>query len=326
MPDGGGFPPGIGGKNLTVRELLDARGPALGLKIVSGHKYLNRKIRVSEVNRPGLALDGHLENYRAERIQIIGRGEHAFCVQEEHKKLLPSLARMFSRPDTPCVVITAGLASLPVLKTACNCARIPLLHTRMETSAFVGELTAFLEDQLAPVTQLHGVLVDVYGLGVLIQGGAGIGKSECALELVKRGHILVADDIVEIQRKRGDMLTGSCPAMLKHYMEVRGLGIIDVELLFGVGSVMDHTRIEMEVRLTKLTRADGCDRTGLENRTSEILGVKIPSLAIPVTPGRNLAVLIEVASLNQRLKAQGVFAAKEFNEKLIRRMKAAARH
>ncbi len=310
---------------ITVRELLDAKGGALGLAVASGARFLDRRITVSEVNRPGLALDGHLENYRSERIQIIGRGEHAFCAQEENKKLLLNLAQMFSSPDTSCVIVTGGLPTIAVLKTACNRARLPLLITNMDTAPFVGELSAFLEDRLAPVTRVHGVLVDVYGLGVLIQGGAGIGKSECALELVKRGHILIADDIVEIQRKRGDILSGSCPAMLKHYMEVRGLGIIDVELLFGVGSIMDQTKIEMEVRLTAMDNNTVCDRTGLENRHTEILGVNIPSLSIPVTPGRNLAVLIEVAALNQRLKGQGIFAAKEFNEKLIRRMKLASK-
>ncbi|MFA5161597.1 MAG: HPr(Ser) kinase/phosphatase [Elusimicrobiales bacterium] len=311
-------------KFISVRELLDDKGAALGLSVACGAKFLDRRITVSEVNRPGLALDGHLENYRPERIQIIGRGEHAFCERESSKKLAATLEKMFSAPETPCVIVTGGLRPMPVLKTACLRAKLPVFSSSMDTSQLVSGLTAFLEDRLAPVTRLHGVLVDVYGLGVLIQGGPGIGKSECALELVKRGHILVADDIVEIQRRRGDALNGSCPAMLKHYMEVRGLGIIDVELLFGVGSVMDQTRVEMEVRLTSASSLTSCDRTGLEANTSEILGVTIPSLCIPVTPGRNLAVLIEVAALNQRLKGQGIFPAREFNERLIRQMKSPA--
>ena len=166
---------------------------------------------------------------------------------------------------------------------------------------------------------MHGVLVKVSGMGVLIRGDAGIGKSECALELIKRGHILVADDVVEIQRRRGHTLLGSCPPMLKHYMEVRGLGILDIELLFGVGAAMDSTQIELEVNL--VAPNGEIDRLGIEQQRSSILGVEINSLTIPVTPGRNLAVLIEVAALNQRLKGQGISSAKEFNKRLLEKMK-----
>lgn len=313
------------GRAIKIRDLLAAKGEVLQLSVVAGRKYLDRPVTVSEVNRPGLALGGHLENFRGERIQIIGRGEHAFCSKEEPRRLFKNLSTMLSEAHTPALIITAGLELLDVLKRVCQSAKVPLLHTRLDTATFTGELSAFLEEQLAPITRVHGVLVNVYGLGVLIQGGPGIGKSECALELVKRGHILVADDIVEIHRKRGDQLIGYCPSMLKHYMEVRGLGIIDVELLFGVGSIMDYSKIEMEVKLTSLDSSSSCDRTGIDTRTTEILGVALPSICIPVSPGRNLAVLIEVASLNQRLKAQGIFAAREFNEKLIAKMKDTAR-
>lgn len=318
------------GRAIAVKTLLAEKGQALGLRLIAGYKHIGKPIKVSEVNRPGLALGGHLENYRSERVQIIGRGEHAFCQKESaggklRAELLKNLVAMLSQPDTPCVVVTAGLKSPAVLVQACNKAKVPLFETGLDTSDFVGELSAVLEEQLALVTRIHGVLVDVYGLGVLIQGDAGIGKSECALELVKRGHILVADDIVEIQRKRGNMLMGRCPSMLKHYMEVRGLGIIDVELLFGVGAIKEQTRIEMGVRLIGVNEKTYCDRTGLEQTCVEILGVEIPSLCIPVTPGRNLAVLIEVAALNQRLKSQGIFAANEFNNRLINKMKGAGR-
>lgn len=324
-------PAPVAGKSLAVKTLLEAKGESFGLKLAAGGKHLGRLIRVSEVNRPGLALSGHLESYRSERVQIIGRGEHAFCLKESantrlRSELLKNLVAMLSQPDTPCVVVTAGLRPPLVLVQACNRAKVPLFETALDTADFVGELSAFLEEQLALLTRIHGVLVDVYGLGVLIQGDPGIGKSECALELVKRGHILVADDIVEIQRKRGNMLWGRCPSMLKHYMEVRGLGIIDVELLFGVGAIMEHTHIEMGVRLMSVNDKTSCDRTGLEQACMEILGVSIPSLCIPVTPGRNLAVLIEVAALNQRLKSQGIFAANEFNNRLINKMKASGRN
>jgi HPr kinase/phosphorylase len=197
---------------------------------------------------------------------------------------------------------------------------VPLLRTSLDTAAFVGELSALLEDKLAPVTRVHGVLVDVYGLGVLIQGDAGIGKSECALELVKRGHILVSDDMVELRQKRGDVLIGSCPEPLKHYMEVRGLGIIDIKLLFGIGSILNQSQIGLAVYLEMWNPGHQYERVGLERKTTRVLDVEIPLVRIPVSPGRNLAVLIEVAALNQRLKTQGYFSAETFNESLIARM------
>jgi len=310
------------GKSLTVRELLKSRGKILGLKPVSGAKNLNRHITVSEINRPGLAIAGHMEQFRSERIQIIGQGEYAYCQKEDARKVLANLHKMFSAPDIPCVIVTGGVRPLPTIKQACAKAGIPLLVTTADTSSFIREITTYLDDQLAATTYVHGVLVNVYGLGVLIQGDSGVGKSECALELLKRGHILIADDVVEVKRRIGYMLVGNSPKNIKHYMEVRGLGIIDVELLFGIGSIMDQSLIEMHVKLESV--ASGAlalgtyDRTGLAAAEVQILEVPVPSLRLPVTPGRNLAVLIEVASLNQRLKNQGYFVAKKFNESLIR--------
>ncbi|MBU2575330.1 MAG: HPr(Ser) kinase/phosphatase [Elusimicrobia bacterium] len=311
-------------KAITVRELLKSRGKILGLKTAVGARNLSRKIAVSEINRPGLAIAGHLEQFRSERIQIIGKGEYAFCVKEESRKVKASLREMFSYPDIPCVIVTGGLKPLPVLKEACRKARVPLLTTVFDTSSFIRELTIYLDDKLAAITCAHGVLVNVYGLGVLIQGDSGVGKSECALELLKRGHILIADDVVEVKRRIGYMLMGNSPKNIKHYMEVRGLGIIDVELLFGIGSIMNQSLIEMHVKLESVAAGGvnlaNYDRTGLAVSEVTILDVPIPSLRLPVTPGRNLAVLIEVAALNQRLKNQGYFVAKKFNESLIKEM------
>ncbi|MDA8131135.1 MAG: HPr(Ser) kinase/phosphatase [Elusimicrobia bacterium] len=309
-------------KHITVRELLRSRGRILGLKAVAGAGNLNRHVTVSEINRPGLAIAGHMEQFRAERIQIIGQGEYAYCQKEDSRRVSANLQKMFSAQDIPCVIVTGGAKPLTVIKQACAKARVPLLTTTSDTSAFIRELTMFLDDQLAAITYAHGVLVSVYGLGVLIQGDSGVGKSECALELLKRGHILIADDVVEVKRRIGYMLVGNSPKNIKHYMEVRGLGIIDVELLFGIGSTMDQSLIEMHVKLESVPSGSlaNYDRTGLKADSVSILEVPVPSLRLPVTPGRNLAVLIEVAALNQRLKNQGYFVAKRFNDSLIREM------
>ncbi len=304
---------------ITVAQLLEAKEEELSLKLLCGGENLEREINKSSVNRPGLALDGHLENFRSEIIQIIGRGEYAFCARMPYRTLKANFKKMLKTDTVPCVIVTAGMKVLPAILKACEEEGVPLISTSMDTAGFVSELIAYLDDCISPRTHMHGVLVKVSGLGVLIRGDAGIGKSECALELLKRGHILVADDVVEIQRRRGQQLMGSCPPMLRHYMEVRGLGIIDVELLFGIGSAMDSTQVEMEVNLVAPTGA--IDRLGIEQQKTNILGVEIGSLTIPVTPGRNLAVLIEVAALNQRLKGQGISSAKEFNKKLLARMK-----
>lgn len=308
-------------KFITVRELLKSRGKILGLKAVSGSRNMGRHITVSEINRPGLAIAGHMEQFRSERIQIIGQGEYAYCQKEDSRRVLANLQKMFSAQDIPCVIVTGGAKPLPVIRQACSKAGIPLLTASTDTSAFIRELTIYLDDQLAAITYSHGVLVNVYGLGVLIQGDSGVGKSECALELLKRGHILIADDVVEVKRRIGYMLVGNSPKNIKHYMEVRGLGVIDVELLFGIGSTMDQSLIEMHVKLESVAPGvalGGYDRTGLSTEEVHILDVPVPSLRLPVTPGRNLAVLIEVASLNQRLKNQGYFVAKRFNEKLLK--------
>jgi len=313
---------GEGFLTFTVADLLREQAQGLKLDLVAGERALRRPITVTEVNRPGLALSGFLEHFRAERIQIIGIGEQAYCLKAPRKELAASLSAMLSHPNIPCLVMTRNRRTPTLLAQACRRHGVPLLRTSLDTATFVSELGAVLEAKLAPATNVHGVLVDVYGLGVLIQGEAGIGKSECALELLKRGHILVSDDVVAIQHLRGGVLRGSCPEPLKHYMEVRGLGVIDVKLLFGIGSILERTRIELAIRLEPWKASMVYERVGLETETTTILDVPIPLIRIPVSPGRNLAVLIEVAALNQRLRSQGYFAAQTFNQRLIERMGA----
>ena len=307
---------------MTVGDLLKEQKRRLRLELVAGRRASGRRITTPEVNRPGLALAGFPAHFRAERIQIIGRGEQAFCVQAESGRLSANLERMLAHPELPCLVVTRGLKIPPAMAAACRRFKVPLLRTALDTADFVGELTVMLEERLAPLARLHGVLVDVYGLGVLIQGEAGIGKPESALELVKRGHILVADDIVEIRQKHGDVLVGSCPEPLRHYLEVRGLGIIDVKLLFGIGSILNHSTIGLAVNLEAWDPQTTYDRTGLHKQAARILEVAVPLVRIPVSPGRNLAVLIEVAALNQRLKSQGYSSAEDFNRRLLARMAA----
>jgi HPr kinase/phosphorylase len=307
---------------ITVGDLLREQGDRLKLELIAGEKNIGKKIVTVDVNRPGLAMAGHPAHFRAERVHIIGRGEHDYCLRGHSKKLKANLRSMLSHPDIPCLVVTRNLRPPPVLADACREASVPLLRTSLDTATFIGELSAMLEERLSPVVRLHGVLVDVYGLGVLIQGDAGIGKSECALELVKRGHILVSDDMVEIRQKHGQVLIGCCPEPLKHYMEVRGLGIIDVKLLFGIGSILNESRIGLVVHLELWNPEHTGDRSGLACSTTKIIDENVPSVRIPVSPGRNLAVLIEVAALNQRLKSQGYFSAENFNQRLISRMGA----
>ncbi|MBI5630473.1 MAG: HPr(Ser) kinase/phosphatase [Elusimicrobia bacterium] len=307
---------------LTVGDLLKEQGERLRLELVTGEKALLRPISVADLNRPGLALSGFLEHFRAERVQIIGIGEQAYCAKAPARRLSASLASMLDFPSLPCLIMTHNLKTPPLLAQACRKHGVPLLRSNLDTATLVSELGEVLESKLSSSVTVHGVLVDVYGLGVLIQGEPGIGKSECALELLKRGHILVADDAVHIQHRRGGVLRGSCPDPLKHYMEVRGLGVIDVKLLFGIGSILDRTRIELAILLEAWHSGTHYERIGLEVKKTSILDVDIPLIRIPVSPGRNLAVLIEVAALNQRLRSQGYFSAETFNQRLIDRMRS----
>ncbi|MEK6543642.1 MAG: HPr(Ser) kinase/phosphatase [Elusimicrobiota bacterium] len=310
--------------DLTVDELLKTKGNLLKLKAIAGKKGVNRVIRAFEVNRPGLALLGQIDEFRAERIQVIGRGEEGLFKKCDPKVFNPNLERILTHKELPCFIITWNMPASRALVNLCNRHGVPLLQSSLDTAHLVGELTTFLEERLAPMEYVHGVLVGVYGLGLLLTGESGIGKSECALELLKRGHLFVADDLIRIKRFPGQVLIGEAARReFAHYVEVRGLGIIDVTSLFGIGSVMDRIPIELVVSLEVWERGPSTkkyERVGLEDKTLSILGVDMPHVKFPVYPGRNLAILIEVASLNQRLRNKGINIARDFQDKLLSHM------
>ena len=305
---------------ITVATFFQDKNEDLKLELVSGIEGIQREIKVSEINRPGLAFTGYFEHFASERIQIIGIGEHTYLKALPAEQQTIILEKVFSFPNTPCLIIARGLEPIPELIRLSQKHKIPLIKTTVMTSRLMGELIFYLDNKMAPSTKLHGVLTRVYGLGVLIIGDAGIGKSECALELVKRDHMIVADDVVVIHRRSGGRLVGRGEEIIKHHMEIRGLGIIDVKSLFGIGYILDETNVELVIRLEDWKKNTVYERVGLEEHFTSILDVQVPEVVLPVGPGRNLAVLVEIASLNQRLKNQGHYSAKELNAKLIQKM------
>jgi HPr kinase/phosphorylase len=305
---------------LLVEELWKNQATALRLSLLAGQEGFKRTIRVADINRPGLTLAGFFEYYRGERIQVFGMGESAFLATLSSAQRMEIFDRILPVPELPCLLLTHGREPVPEMVEQCDTYKVPLFQSQWETARLIGELTAYLEERLAPCTSVHGTLINVYGMGVLILGDSGIGKSECALELLKRGHMMVADDRVEIRHKPGGILVGTGNPLVQHHMEVRGLGIIDVWKIFGVGAVLNRSLIEVVIYLEMWDEKKEYDRMGLEEKTTSILGVPVPEIRVPVHPGRNLAALIEVAALNQRLKQQGIFSARELNERLIQQM------
>ena len=269
-----------------------------------------------EINRPGLPLCGFFELFDAERIQIFGRAEVRFLEEKADDDEYKTLDAFFEK-HPPAVVVTSGL-EIPAHMI--DCARkydVPVLSTEERTSEFVAAMIGYLNVQLAPRLTRHGVLVEVYGEGVLILGDSGVGKSETAIELVKRGHRLIADDAVEIKRTSAKALVGSAPEIIRHYVELRGIGIVDVRRLFGMGAVKLTEKIDLVVTLEPWIQGKMYDRLGMASETTEILGINVPSLTIPVRPGRNLAVVLEIAAMNNRQKKMGYNTAEEFNKRLM---------
>ena len=306
--------------NLTVSEFFKTCQKDLKLEWITGKSGGDRVINVSEINRPGLSLAGYFEYFRPERIQIFGLGEHAFLQTLDNARRMEMIGNFFEFKELPCLIITHGKEVSQEIVEQGKRRNVPVFRSAYTTAELIRELSAYLENRLAPMTVVHGVLTVVYGLGVLIMGDSGSGKSECGLELVKRGHMLVADDYVEVRHHPGEILVGSTGQNVKHFIEVRGLGIIDVKQVFGIGAVKDSTNIELVIRLEVNKEKANYDRIGLEDQTIEILGVTLPQIFLPLRPGRNVAVLLEVAALNHRLKQKGIYPAKDLNDKLIKQM------
>ncbi len=267
-------------------------------------------IKSSDLSRPGLELAGFFDYYDSSRIVVIGRSEMAFLTEMELKQRVEIMDALFSR-QAPAVVITRGIDPLPEMMSAAQRYHVPLLRSPEPTSSAVARLVAYLNIQLAPRVTRHGVLVEVYGEGILITGDSGVGKSETAIELVKRGHRLIADDAVELKRASNKTLVGSSPENIRHFIELRGVGIINARRIFGMGAVKQTEKVDMIIHLENWDSNKIYDRMGMGNEFGDILGVEIPLITIPVKPGRNIAVIIEVAAMNNRQKKLGYNATHE---------------
>lgn len=308
-------------KQFTVLDLIDTdlkNHNSLDLTCIAGRRGLVREISVPELNRPGLALSGFFDSFASNRIQIIGKGEFAYLKQLEKEKRKENILRFFSY-TIPCCIFTHGLNPSSLFLEEAEKAGCPLLQTPLSSSEFSGRLMRALSNVFAEKKTIHGVLVEVSGIGVLIQGDSGVGKSETALELIERGHRLVADDAVEIRCVAGNILLGSgTNKVMGHHMEIRGLGIINITQIFGVGAIRDKKQIQMVVELEEWDSQKQYERLGCQETAVDILGVKISHIKIPVKPGRNIPILIETAAMNERLKNRGQNSAQEFNRNILK--------
>lgn len=301
--------------NIPIIKLLKDTKYRLHLDLVAGKEGLAKKITIPRIQKPGLALTGDVSNIHTGRMQVLGNAELGFLNSMSAPKLRKVIEAL-CKINIACFVITRSASSPKVLMELCQKHSIPLMRTKLLTSTFVNRATRFLEENLAASTCIHGVLIDVFGVGFLIIGKSGIGKSECALDLILRGHRLVADDIVNIRKKPPSALYGTGSEIIKHHMEIRGLGIINIRDLFGISAVRDRKLIELVVELAEWDPSTEYDRLGIDEQRYTILDVALPLIQIPVRPGRNLSAIIEVAARNHLLKLGGLHSAREFQEKL----------
>ncbi|GAB4336854.1 MAG: HPr(Ser) kinase/phosphatase [Candidatus Abyssubacteria bacterium] len=302
-------------KSLTVGDFIEKTKENLKVQVIAGQRGLERTIAIADINRPGLALAGYLDFFAFDRVQVMGLTEVNYMGQLDGAVLKERLQRVF-KYEIPCFIITRGLTPVDEFVEQADRAAVPVLRSLLTTTKVVSKIIVFLDNQFSPETNLHGVLVDVYGVGVMIMGRAGVGKSECALELIERGHRLVADDVVFIRRRGDRFLYGEGSSLLRHHMEIRGLGIFDVKNIFGVGAVRNTKRISLIVELEDWDASKEYDRVGISEDSYSILEVKLPKITVPVRPGRNIAIIVEVAALNHRLREMGVDSEKILGERL----------
>jgi HPr kinase/phosphorylase len=305
---------------LRLRDLVTARREVLQLEPLTGQLGLDRLLPQAEVASPGLALAGFTTRFAPDRIHVLGETEITYLdalTAAERRRALEG----FFAFDLPVVFVTKGLQVPPDLLTIATARQIPVIRTALKTAEFYRRIKPILEEAFAARTTLHGSLADVYGVGLLFVGRSGIGKSECVLDLVERGHRLVADDVVQVSRRGHDILIGQGHELAQHHMEIRGVGLVDIPALFGVRAVRQQKRIEVVVQLEDWDNAQDAERTGLGQQEVEILEVKLPKVVVPLNPGKNLTVISEVVAMMHLLRYSGVDVAAAFNERLIRRMK-----
>ena len=287
---------------------------ALDLEVLNPSTERSLQISVADVCRPGIQFAGYFEVFANARPQVIGKTEMAYLMSLPEDVRRERLERYFSY-EIPCIIIARGMDCPEELLAQAKAHEVPLYRTKAETSAFTSKAITYLAEVLAPRVTQHGVLVDVFGVGVLITGESGVGKSECALELIKRGHMLVADDVVDIARV-GHKLRGEAPEIVRDFMELRGIGIVDIKLIFGIGAVMRRKTIDMVIHLEFWTPGKDYDRLGNKEQTMDILGIPVPLINVPVRSGRNLAMIVEIAARNWRLKNEGYNAVTELDRRL----------
>ena len=302
-------------ESFQLKDFFRRYGEELKLTLCTPNHYLNAIISDPTIHRPGLAMAGYIEVFTHERMQILGRTEHSYLASrtsEECREIFSKLKPFKS----PCWVVTNGLSVKPELLDYCNELEMPIFTTALSTVDFIGGVTRIFSEWFAPYAPVHASLVDVYGVGMLYVGSSNIGKSECVLDLVERGHRLVADDMVKLV-KINDAIIGKSNHIISHHMEIRGVGIIDIKAMFGIHAVRKVKKVEMVVELQYWNKDADYDRTGLNDQHVEVMGVKVPKVVIPVSPGKNITVISEVVAMNALMKINGQDTAAQFNKKLI---------
>lgn len=308
---------------LTAARLLERLRDVLQLELVAGTAGLNREITSPHVSSPGLALAGYTERFASHRLQVMGETEITYLrslSDDERRRILKD----FFRLPIPCLFITKGQAPPPGMVEEATFANVAVLTSALKTNEFYNRIKPWLEEEFAATTTLHASLADVFGVGLLFTGRSGIGKSECVLDLVERGHRLVADDLVLVTRRGSDLLIGRGHELQRHYMEIRGIGLVDIPAVFGIRAVRQQKRIEVVVQLEEWDGAASVDRTGLDGETATVLDVELPKVRVPLNPGKNITVICEVIAMSHLLKYSGIDPAERFNERLIKQMRAAS--